>query len=89
MDTVLQERLDRLEAAEKVRDLKYRYWRACDAKDVAGFRGCFTRTGAHVGLGAIGDLRTRTAPRARSRSWAARGWTGSTQDTTCTTGCIR
>ncbi len=49
-------RLARLEAVEQITALKYRYWRACDAKDVAGFRACFIRDGAFVGLGAIGDF---------------------------------
>ncbi|WP_206065222.1 nuclear transport factor 2 family protein [Nocardioides sp. JQ2195] len=45
-----------LEATIAITALKYRYWRACDAKDVAGFRGCFIRHGATVGLGAIGEF---------------------------------
>lgn len=56
---VVSEGLDavaRLVAIGEIQALKYRYWRACDTKDVAGFRACFVAAGAHVGLGAIGDF---------------------------------
>lgn len=56
MDESLQWRLAKLEAAERIKALKHRYWRACDAKDVAGFRACFVRTGAEVGLGEVGHF---------------------------------
>lgn len=52
----LQQRIERLEAVERIKALKHRYWRACDAKDVAGFRNCFVRAGAVVGLGEIGTF---------------------------------
>lgn len=34
--------------------LKYRYWRACDAKDPMTFRECFIRSGAHIDYGRLG-----------------------------------
>lgn len=47
----LRKRLDRLEAAEAIRQLKYRYWRACDSKDPDGFRDCFVPEGADIDYG--------------------------------------
>lgn len=49
-------RVARLEAVEQIKALKHRYWRACDAKDVDGFRRCFVTSGAFVGLGTIGNF---------------------------------
>jgi hypothetical protein len=52
-------RLDRLEAERAIERLKYRYWRACDAKDPAAMRDCFTPDGASIdygpGLGPFSD----------------------------------
>ncbi|MGW5381260.1 SDR family NAD(P)-dependent oxidoreductase [Nocardia sp. NPDC003963] len=42
---------DRIMAIEH---LKYRYWRACDAKDPAGIRACFVETGADIDFGPLG-----------------------------------
>lgn len=36
--------------------LKYRYWRASDAKDADAFRGCFVRTGARIDYGPMGSF---------------------------------
>ncbi|MHC3125986.1 hypothetical protein OB03_01175 [Brevundimonas sp. GN22] len=38
----IEERLARLEAESEIRKLKARYLNACDAKDVAAVRACFT-----------------------------------------------
>lgn len=38
----LEARIARLEAESEIRKLKARYLNACDAKDVAQIRGCFT-----------------------------------------------
>ena len=38
----------------EIEQLKYRYWRACDAKDPQGFRACFVRTGGEVDFGPLG-----------------------------------
>lgn len=37
-----------------IEQLKYRYWRACDAKDAAGFRDCFVSQGGQVDFGPLG-----------------------------------
>ena len=38
----------------EIEQLKYRYWRACDAKDPEGFRACFVRTGGELDFGPLG-----------------------------------
>jgi hypothetical protein len=45
-----------LVATKAIEALKYRYWRACDAKDPQGFRDCFVRSGAKVDYGALGSF---------------------------------
>src|SRR5699024_6894691 len=52
----LEDTVFRLRAVEEIKKLKYRYWRACDAKDVEGFRSCFVKAGAHIGLGSVGTF---------------------------------
>lgn len=47
-------RLDRLEAIEAVRELKHRYLRACDTKDVTGFRACFDDGPVDLDYGPMG-----------------------------------
>ena len=37
-----------------IEQLKYRYWRACDAKDPRGFRECFVATGGVLDFGPLG-----------------------------------
>ena len=41
-------------AREAIEQLKYRYWRACDAKDPKGFRACFVATGGVLDFGPLG-----------------------------------
>lgn len=50
----LAARLDRLEARERVRELKHRYLRACDVKDVAAFRACFDDGPVDLDYGPMG-----------------------------------
>ncbi|PZU00415.1 MAG: nuclear transport factor 2 family protein [Brevundimonas sp.] len=38
----IEARIAKLEAESDIRRLKARYWNACDAKDVAAIRACFT-----------------------------------------------
>jgi ketosteroid isomerase-like protein len=38
----LEQRIEKLEAESEIRKLKARYLNACDAKDVAAIRACFT-----------------------------------------------
>ena len=51
----LEERLPVLEAVEAVKQLKYRYWRACDDKDPVVFRECFVDD-AKLDYGALGSF---------------------------------
>lgn len=44
----LEQRIATLEAVRAIEQLKYRYWRACDSKDVAGFRACFVARHADI-----------------------------------------
>ena len=41
-------------ARDAIEQLKYRYWRACDAKDPDGFRDCFVATGGELDFGPLG-----------------------------------
>lgn len=50
----VEERLAALEAVAAIQRLKYRYWRACDGKDVAAFRGCFVSSGADIDVERMG-----------------------------------
>lgn len=43
-------------AEREIRELKHRYLRACDAKDVAGFRACFVREGGTLDYGPLGRM---------------------------------
>lgn len=49
----LEERIANVEA---IKALKYRYWRACDAKDPKVFRECFIASGASIDYGALGSF---------------------------------
>lgn len=49
--STLEDRIAALEAVEAIKALKYRYVRACDAKDPAVFRSCFVRHGAVLDYG--------------------------------------
>ena len=52
----LQRRLERIEHHQAILELKHRYLRACDTKDVAGFRACFVDEGADIVYGPMGRL---------------------------------
>ncbi|MHC3003279.1 nuclear transport factor 2 family protein [Gordonia sp. GN26] len=54
MDADATRRLDELAHIEAIKQLKHRYWRACDAKDVNGFRSCFIAQGARIDYGRLG-----------------------------------
>lgn len=41
-------------ARQAIEQLKYRYWRACDAKDPEGFRSCFVSEGGMLDFGPLG-----------------------------------
>lgn len=54
----IEQRLATLEATAAIQRLKYRYWRACDRKDVAAFRACFVAGDADIDferMGRFGD----------------------------------
>lgn len=53
----IEQRLDRLEQIEAIKDLKHRYFRACDAKDPDTFRACFIAHGADVDFGPVGSFK--------------------------------
>ncbi|MFC4127748.1 nuclear transport factor 2 family protein [Nocardia rhizosphaerae] len=50
----LAQRIDTIEQIAEIERLKYRYWRACDAKDPKTFRECFIRSGARIDYGPLG-----------------------------------
>lgn len=58
-DTLL--RLQRLEDIEAIRQLKARYFHACDRKDTATLRQCFAESAIVIDYGAIGRFDTREA----------------------------
>ena len=41
-------------ARQAIEQLKYRYWRACDAKDPEAFRSCFVAEGGVLDFGPLG-----------------------------------
>lgn len=53
-DGTLEERIARLENLHEIEQLKYRYLRACDAKDPVGFKACFVPEGADLDYGPLG-----------------------------------
>ena len=53
-DEGIADRLAVLEAVEQIKNLKHRYWRACDAKDPDGFREAFVAHGAVIDYGPLG-----------------------------------
>lgn len=52
----IEQRVDELEQIEAIKTMKYRYWRACDAKDPQGFRDCFIASGARIDYGVLGSF---------------------------------
>lgn len=52
----LETRIAAIENVEAIKALKYRYWRACDAKDPEGFRSSFIARGAHIDYGRMGSF---------------------------------
>ncbi|GAA5227997.1 nuclear transport factor 2 family protein [Paeniglutamicibacter antarcticus] len=52
----LTQRIDALEQIEEIKNLKHRYWRACDGKDPKTFRDCFIRVGASIDYGQLGSF---------------------------------
>jgi hypothetical protein len=55
----LEQRIARLEALEAIRQLKHRYFNACDLKDVAAIRDCFATGEVLIDYGPVGCFRDR------------------------------
>lgn len=57
----IEGRLARLEAIEAIRQLKHRYFRACDTKQTDLMRDCFVAGPLHLDYGAVGTFTDRDA----------------------------
>jgi len=57
----LERRIQRLEDIEAIRQLKARYFHACDRKDVETLRQCFAEGEIHIDYGVIGRFNDREA----------------------------
>jgi hypothetical protein len=55
----LEQRIARLEAVEAIRELKHRYFNACDLKEVAVIRDCFAEGAIAIDYGPIGSFQDR------------------------------
>lgn len=58
-ERVLEQRIQRLEDIEAIKQLKYRYLHACDRRDIAGIRACFAEGKVHIDFGQIGVFDSR------------------------------
>ncbi|NND68297.1 MAG: nuclear transport factor 2 family protein [Halioglobus sp.] len=59
MSAALEQRIARLEAVEAVKQLKYRYFRACDRKQPEVVRACFAPGEIDLQYGRIGNFSSR------------------------------
>ena len=55
----LEQRIARLEALEDIRQLKHRYFNACDMKEVEVIRQCFAPGKVHIDFGPLGSFSDR------------------------------
>lgn len=55
----LEQRIQRLEDIEAIKQLKYRYLHACDRRDIDGIRACFADGKVHIDFGQIGVFDNR------------------------------
>ncbi|HEY9035450.1 MAG TPA: nuclear transport factor 2 family protein [Pseudomonadales bacterium] len=55
----LETRIARLEAIEAIQQLKHRYFRACDTKQLDLMRACFVDGSMHIDYGAVGTFTHR------------------------------
>ena len=57
MDNIeaLAQRIQRLEDIEAIKQLKARWWYACDVRDVAGMRSCYDEANFLIDFGFIGQ----------------------------------
>lgn len=59
MNSTLEQRIQRLEDIEAIKQLKYRYLHACDRRDIDGIRACFADGKVHIDFGQIGVFDNR------------------------------
>lgn len=57
--TTLEERIQRLEDIEAIKQLKAKYLHSCDTKDIKGIRDCFSANDVVIDYGAIGTFSDR------------------------------
>jgi hypothetical protein len=55
----LEERIQRLEDIEAIKQLKAKYLHSCDTKDIEGIRECFSTNDVMIDYGAIGSFTNR------------------------------
>lgn len=55
----LEQRIQRLEDIEAIRNLKARYFHACDHKDIKTVENCFADGEVHIDYGPIGQFSSR------------------------------
>ncbi len=55
----LEERIQRLEDIEAIKQLKAKYLHSCDVKDIEGIRDCFSTNKTVIDYGAIGNFLDR------------------------------
>ena len=55
----LEERIQRLEDIEAIKQLKAKYLHSCDTKDIEGIRDCFSNNEIVIDYGAIGSFSDR------------------------------
>lgn len=55
----IEERLERLESIEAIRQLKHRYLNACDLKAVETVKNCFAEGDIHIDYGPVGVFSDR------------------------------
>ncbi len=67
----LEQRLERLEALEAIRQLKHRYLNACDLKDVEAIRACFATGEVLIDYGPLGVFKDREPFSRCTRRWPA------------------
>lgn len=58
MSTTLEERIDKLEAIEAIKQLKMRYFYACDERDAVTVEQCFANTDVLIDAGFIGQYKS-------------------------------
>lgn len=55
----LEQRVQRLEDIESIKQLKAKYLHCCDTKDIDGLRSCFASNTIHINYGPIGEFSNR------------------------------